>query len=142
MHDLSISNGQIVSFGANYAIINADDGCVLVGKKYEHKQITKRKTNPLTLTTDTENIVSVKNATLVSSNNVDKLLEKCYNYLVITNQVNLDIVENKNNDPVNVGDLINVETEYSGDVNGRVIKQSFNLNGGIIIKKTTMRGTI
>jgi hypothetical protein len=166
MHDLSISNGQIVSFGANYAIINADDGCVLVGKKYEHKQITKRKTNPLTLTTDTENIVSVKNATLVSSNNVDKLLEKCYNYLVNTRKTNLRIVEAKRtiwgdvvkygqkkygdmkygqriktveyDQCANVGDLIQFETEYLGDITGYITKQSYSLNGGIIIKDTVV----
>jgi hypothetical protein len=142
LHDLSITNGEIVDFGTNYAVINADSGCQLNGQKYDHATRTKRKNNPLVLANDIPKIVAIENATLISASNIDKVLEKCYNYLVITNQVNLDIVENKNNDPVNVGDLINVETEYSGDVNGRVIKQSFNLNGGIIIKKTTMRGTI
>jgi hypothetical protein len=166
MHDLSISNGEIVSFGANYAIINANDGCVLAGKKYEHKQITKRKTNPLKLTTDTENIVSIKNATLVSANNVDKLLEKCYNYLVNIRKTNLRIVEAKRtkfgglvkygqkkygnmkygeqiktveyDKCANVGDLIQVETEYLGDITGYVTRQSYNLNGGIIIKDTVV----
>jgi hypothetical protein len=41
--------------------------------------------------------------------------------------------------PVNVGDLIEVETEYLGNIQGRAIKQTFNLNGGIIIKDTVVR---
>jgi hypothetical protein len=41
--------------------------------------------------------------------------------------------------PVNVGDRIAVETEYLGNIDGTVTKQTFNLNGNIIVKKTTMR---
>lgn len=166
IHDLAITNGEIVKSGANYAIINANNGCVLSGKKYEHNKVIKRKENPLVLSTDTENIISIENATLVSVQNVDNLIEKCYNYYNKNRAVNLKIVEGKHtkkngekygrdkyglfkygNEPsgfeydktVNVGDLVEVETEYLGNIEGRVIKQSFNLNGGIIIKDTIMR---
>lgn len=166
-YDLSITNGELVKQGTNYAIINADGNCVLRGKSYEHIQFAKRKTNPLVLTTDVENVISIKDATLVSSNNIDNLLERCYNYYVNNRIVNLKIVEAKRDGeykrvkygekkygafkygqghkiviydkPVNVGDLIEVETEYLGNIQGRPIKQMFNLNGGIIIKDTVMR---
>jgi hypothetical protein len=39
----------------------------------------------------------------------------------------------------NVGDIVKCETEYLGVLTGRIIKQSFNLNGGIIIKETEMK---
>lgn len=42
-------------------------------------------------------------------------------------------------EPVNIGDVIISETEYLGDVTGRVIKQTFGLNGGIIIKDTVLK---
>lgn len=40
---------------------------------------------------------------------------------------------------VNVGDNIKAETEYLGVVGGRLIKQSFNLNGNIIIKEAVLK---
>ena len=168
IHSLSIINGKIDedSCGANYAVIDAREGCVLSGKKYEHNKVIKRKENPLVLSTDSENIISIENATLVSAQNVDNLIEKCYNYYNKNRTVNLKIVEGRHtkksgekygrdkyglfkygNEPsgfeydktVNVGDLVEVETEYLGNIEGRIIKQSFNLNGGIIIKDTIMR---
>lgn len=168
LHDLEITSGSIIEYGANYAIINAKSGCVLKGQKYEHNKFIKSKKNPLVLTTDVENVIAIQNATLVSQNNVDKVLEKCYNYLVNTETINLKIVDGKHTKqnaetkyggakygavkygatleqeiiydvPTNVGDFIEVETEYKGVVRGRITRQTFNLNGGIIVKNTEMR---
>jgi hypothetical protein len=164
---LSITNGELVKWGTNYAIINAGENCVLSGKSYDHIQFAKRKTNPLVLTTDVENVISIKDATLVSSNNIDNLLERCYNYYIKNQKVNLKIVEARHiscvggikygqkkygsfkygnlekkisyDSTTNVGDLIEAETEYLGSVRGRIIKQSYNLNGNNIIKDTVMR---
>jgi ribosomal protein L13 len=172
LHDLSITNGEIVSRGTNYAVINANTGCVLRGQQYEHTTQTKRKNNPVVLASEIEKIVAVENATLISSNNIDNILAKCYNWLVRTNTTNLKIVEGKSksemartsnvakyglfkygsikygqktapstieNQPINVGENIGAETEYLGIVNGRIIKQSFNLNGNIIIKEAVLK---
>lgn len=168
LHDLSITNGEIVSRGTNYAVINAADECVLRGQKYEHTTQTKRKNNPLALANDIEKVISIDNATLVSSSNIDNLIEKCYNWLVKTKRTNLKIVEGKHikrvesvkygdrlygtfkygdaganvvvyDEPVNVGENIEAETEYLGNVSGRLIQQSFNLNGNIIIKEAVLK---
>jgi hypothetical protein len=40
---------------------------------------------------------------------------------------------------VNVGENIKAETEYLGVVGGRLIKQSFNLNGNIIVKEAVLK---
>ena len=40
---------------------------------------------------------------------------------------------------VNVGENINAETEYLGVVSGRLIRQSFNLNGNIIVKEAVLQ---
>ena len=106
-------------------------------------------------------------------NNIEKVLDSCYNYLVKGNTIRTKIVEGKHevyvvdnkygasiygsivygkasrsvgdvattvyDQPVSVGELIETETEYIGDLTGRVIRQNFNLNGGIIIKDTVMR---
>lgn len=150
----------------NYAIINAKENCVLTGSQYNHTTVTKSMKNTDAKETDIQNIVSVQNATLVSASNIDKVLSMCYNHIIRDTTVNMKIIEGKHetaggvyygrgiygeakystmisqgvttDDPVNVGDTITVETEYLGDITGVVTKQSFNLNGGIIVKDTTM----
>lgn len=168
LHSLSITNGEILTSGSNYAIINANVECILTGKKYEHTTQTKALKNPLVSANDIDKVIAVEKATLVSSKNLDKVLEKCYNWLVKVNSVNLDVVEGKHiieergarygiskygeakygeyipkqiiyDKAINVGDLITAETEYLGNVTGRVIKQTFNLDGGIIVKKAVLR---
>lgn len=140
VHSLSITDGSVISEpNANYAVINAGENCVLSGKKYEHNQIVKRKKNPLVLSSDTENIISVNNATLISPKNIDNVLERCYNYFANLDTVDAKIVERRTDEPVKLGDLIGVATEFSGTITGRSIKQSYNLNGGIIVKDTIVK---
>lgn len=176
LHDLEIigdgsfavdENGNELKH-TNYAVINANENCVLTGQKYEHTTQTRRKNNPVVLSSDIEKVVAIEKATLVSKYNVDNVLEKCYNYLVRTKTVNLSIIEGKHvsysgsaiygtvkygeakygetglhsveyDKPVNVGEMIEAETEYLGNVSGRIIKQTFNLNGGIIVKEAVLR---
>ena len=168
LHSLSISDGEILESGANYAVIKAYSRCVLSGKAYEHITQTRRQDNPVVLAGEVEKIVSVENATLVSQYNIDNVIDKCYNWLIKTNQTNLKIVEGKHvqygeaikwgekkwgefkwgeknpnivtyDKGVNVGENINAETEYLGVVSGRLIKQTFNLNGNIIIKEAVLK---
>lgn len=139
LHSLSIQSGSIIESGVNYAIINANSDCVLTGQKYEHTRIIYRKENPFVLTTDIENVISIENATLISLNNVDKILNSCYNYLVNTEQTQMKIAEGKNDNSTAVGDFIACETEYLGEKQGRIIKQSFSLVGGILAKDSIMR---
>ena len=168
LHDLSITNGTIIQSGTNYAVITANENCILTGQKYEHITQTRRKNNPIVLASEIEKIVAVDNATLVSVANAEMVLDKCYNWITRTNTTNLKIVEGKHilqgdyvkygekkystfkygeknsntvvyDEPVNVGENIKAETEYLGIVSGRVIKQSFNLNGNIIIKEAVLK---
>lgn len=158
LHDLSITNGTIARSHTNYAVINASANCTLTGQKYEHTQTVSTIKNPILTDTDTENIVSVQNATLVSSDNIDNVLERCYNYYSTNMQVNLKIVDGKHRarygefkygefeygksvDDVttNVGEKITCETEYLGNITGRILMQTYNLNGGILMKDTKMK---
>ena len=168
LHSLSISNGQILSSGSNHAIINASDGCVLNGKKYEHTKITKSKRNPLVSPTDIENVVSVQNATLVSTFNVDNLLLSCYNYIVNSKDLRTKIIDGKHiieggvikygekkygefkygdktesvvqyDKPTRVGDIVIVPIDFYPSVKARITKQTFSLVGGITVKDTELR---
>ena len=141
LHDLKITNGEIKEFGANYAIISTSGLCELNGQKYNHEKTTKIKYNPVVSSGDIEKIVAIEGATLVSQTNIDNVLEKCYNWLIKTNTINLKIVERKYKDEAEtqVGDKIKVGTEYLGTQEGIITKQTFSLIGGIIIKDTVMR---
>ena len=147
LHSLTITNGKILQSGANFAVINANTGCILSGKTYEHLQSVKVMKNNALLSTDTENVRSISNATLVSLDKLDSVLEKCYNYLVKTKTINAKIVESKHETsngysydmPVNISDTISVNTDYEGVQNGLVEKQTYNLNGGILVKEVTMK---
>lgn len=168
LHDLTITNGQIIESHTNYAIINANANCILKGQKYEHTTEARSKKNPLVLANDIEKIVSVENATLISQYNVDNVLEKCYNYFRKTKTIKAKIVEGKHVElgktyrygeakygkikygarkptiitydmPTNVGETIQTETEYLGVLSGMIIKQTFNLNGNTIIKDSIIK---
>lgn len=168
LHDLSITNGTIVSRETNYAIIDANTNCVLTGQKYDHITTAHKQNNPVILASDLENVIAIEQATLVSNNNVDNVLQNCYNWLIKTDTTNLKIVEGKTviengilkygqkkygtfkygeeipptiiyDEVVDVGDTIRAETEYLGIVEGVAIKQTYSLNGNIIIKDTVMK---
>ena len=165
LHSLNITNGEIVESGTNYAIVNANSECILTGKKYEHITQIKRLTDQTTMI---ERTAAIENATLVNNENVDKLIEKCYNWITRVNSTNLTIIEGKKiigddvvrygqakygaikygailpktvlyDKKISLGDEIITETEYLGDIQGKVIKQSFSLNGGIIAKKCVIK---
>ena len=167
-HNVQIYKGKILELGANYAIINAERGCQLWGQGYAKETTTKEKKNLILTAGEIEKTISIDNAALVSESNIDKILDKCYNWLIKTNSTNLKIVEGKHVDYgdyikygekkygtvkygekspnivtydeiVNIGDNIKAETEYLGVVSGRLIRQSFNLNGNIIVKEAVLK---
>lgn len=155
LHDLTITNGEILQSGTNYAVINAAIGCVLSGQKYVHTKLIKQCKNPLILASESDNVISITTATLVNPNNVDKIVEKCYNWLIKTDTTNVNIIVGKdvskeyidgevirhvtNQKDVNVGDIIECETEYLGNVTGRIVSQSFNLNSNIVVKECELK---
>lgn len=169
LHSVTIQNGDLLEFGNNYAIINANEGCVLTGKKYEHSLYLKSKNNPLVLNTDTKNVKSITKATLVNGQNIDKLLELCYNYYSNTDSVHAKIVDRKHvrggdiirygqgviygqykyrqksnkivsyDTPVNVGDRISIDTTYQGVFDGVVESCDYSLSGNNIVKNIVVR---
>lgn len=137
---LSIQNGTIKESGDNYAIITANNArCMLSGKRYKHSKILHKKANPLLLSTDSEKIVSVENATLVSKENIDSVIDMCYNYYTSSAATTSKIVERPNDMVSHVADKVAVKTEYSGMIEGRITKQTYSISGGVIVKDTEIR---
>ena len=167
LHSLTIKNGELVVSHPNYAVINANAGCVLTGTKYDHKkQLHRRQREDVNVST-AEKVVTIENATLVSLSNVNAVLDKCFDWFMRTKTTNLKVVEGKHiiygdvlkygqrkygdvkygerektieyDKPVGLGEAIEAETEYLGNVSGTVIKQSFNLGGNILVKEVELR---
>jgi hypothetical protein len=127
-----------VESGTNYAIINCNVGGVLKGKIFEHLTFSKTKHNESTKNTKTINKKTIKNATLISSANIDNILNICYNYIVRNTTVKSKIVEAEI--PLVTGKAYEVETEVFGNVTGVLIEQNFALYGGKkVSKETTIR---
>lgn len=169
LHDLQITNGEIISSGANFAYINANTNCILSGEKYEHTEHIEITTNEVVLASEKENVSSITSATLVSPSNVKEVIQHCFNWLTRVDKTNLKIIVGKktvrevrsiswgekpwgtfkwgeqeeiekvvDQKDVNLGEVIEAQTEYLGNVTGRLTEQSFNLNGNIIIKEAVI----
>ena len=135
MHSLTITNGSISSSGANFAVITAQSGCVLSGKKYRDLTSVISKTNPLTNVGDPANIIEVKDMTLVGASNRVELLESLWNYYIKCGTITSELVM-KGERP---GDLVTLTTEYLGEVDARIESERYDLYGGAIVAEVTAR---
>lgn len=141
LHGLTISNGEILSSGANYAHINANDGCVLIGGKYEHAEKIETYKNLVVLTSDKENVKTITSATLISPSNVKAVLENCYNWLTRTDSTSLKIIVGKNVErkaiPTLWGEKIWGSYRWGEVVVDETITDQEDVNLGEIIKAET-----
>lgn len=165
----TLSGITLIDIKPNYGTfhVNQPSSIYLYGYKYVETTRTYSQYNP-DAQGHAENIMAIQNATLVTEENIDNVLDRCYNYLVKTDTTNMEIVEGVSvtggeaitygnvlygeavygerteriveyDEPVHVGDLITAETEYLGTKTGRVIQQTYSLIGNIIVKETVMR---
>lgn len=168
LHSLSITNGTIKESNANYAIIDAGEECILTGKQYTHNTVVKSRKNEILNAQDVDNVRSVTDATLVNYSNADSILDNYYEWLLKTQDVNVDVIEKRHvteilgavfgeavcgtvkyaqeadiiietDAPVSVGDKITTQTEYLGDITGRIVKSDYTLNGVSLVKRVVMR---
>lgn len=82
-YSYTVSNGRIVSCGANWVEIRATDptvGVTVSGKKYRHTTAVHAYKNSKAKATDRGNVLSVEKATLVHSGNVGAVLERLVAY--------------------------------------------------------------
>lgn len=165
LHSLEITRGEILESGANHAVLIAKSGCVLQGKKYAHSEKVLAKTNPKATAGTPENIKSVSGATLISSQNAAAVLNRLYEYYMNNVTVQSRITHGKRrvekpvrygeaaygeviyggtvygieyDESINLLDVVNVATEYSGELCGCVVKQAFSVSGGVLVKDTTV----
>lgn len=96
---LKKSVGEIIESGTNYAIINAtvdSDGnyTKLYGSPYNVTQQIYTKNNEIITAGTLSNVKQITDATLVSNDNVNSVLENCYNYYINKTQtINCTIID-------------------------------------------------
>lgn len=133
IYDLKIENGEIIKSGTNYAVISCGANGVLKGKKFEHSTFSKIRYNTNAQNAKTTNKKTIKTATLISSSNIDDILDMCYNYIVKNIEVKSKAIEQDSH--FIVGKTYEIETELLGKVTGFLTEQSFSLHGGKKIAK-------
>lgn len=129
-------DGEIIDCGANYAIITCSAGSILSGYEYEHIKISKTLTNAKAHTRKS-NKKSITDATLISSSNIDEVLQMCYNYLIRTMTVSSKVVEGSK--LLMVGERYEIDTEVWGKRTGINQEQSFALYGNKVAKNIKIK---
>lgn len=118
MHDLSIENGEILESGVNYAVLAPAAECKLTGQKYTHtvRQITRPEAS-LARTNETDNEITVTDATLVSIANSENVADRLMSYYSSAKTITTDIVV----DAERAGSAVRF-TDPFGDVTNGIIK--------------------
>ncbi len=135
LHSLSITNGTILSSGANHAVITANAGCVLTGKKYDVTQTERTVKNPLVLAADKENVKTISDMTLVNTSNAAALAQRCYDYYASRSQIDERILA----DGIRIGDLVTQEYSYMDPITGRIISAEYTVSGSARVAEVTIR---
>lgn len=120
IHSLSITNGTILESNVNYAVIKGTGATVLTGKNYKVSTIVSSKTNPSLGSLDLQNIVELKNVTIINSSNIVEVRDKIYDYYLNNKQVNTKLITGANR----LGDKVNIDTVYEGTKTGIIEKMN------------------
>lgn len=132
-YDFEVINGEKIKSGDNFIKAMANSGCKILAKEYKHT--TSQKT--LVLNEKNKNAKSISNATLVSEENIDKVMGKCYNYYSRNKVGKMNIIDIEQ---IKVGDMLNVKTLYSKDIQGIVVSQDYSIIGNTFVKDTEILG--
>lgn len=91
-HSYTITGGTLTESGPNFVRITANGNVKLTAKAYQHTMQVLSKTNPRAKTSESANVVTVEDATLVTAQNVDEVLTRLYDVYLLRSTVTEDIV--------------------------------------------------
>ncbi len=91
-HSYSIAGGSIVGSGENWVRITAHGAVTLTGKKYVHSTSVRRTENQYATAAEKGNVVSVENATLIHSGNVDAAINRLFEFHTLKNVLTQEVV--------------------------------------------------
>lgn len=134
-YNFKITNGTIINENANQVIINANEGCILEGRKYEQSTKIVKIKNPIINANDLQNIIKIDGKTLISKSNSQEIAQKCYDYYLNNHSVeaNLWITDQK------PGDKISLDTGYQDNYTGCIETITYPLRGNIIMAEAVVK---
>lgn len=137
-YELSAEGFTIKEYGANYAIVTSGNG-KLTGKKYVHttRQIIKDivpKTRGIV--DQSENVVKVEEATLVSLANSVAVADRLVHYFSCNERISGDILTQSESP----GDVVNVVHPYGGAVDGCIESSDVSMSRKLKSRETILVG--
>ncbi len=128
--NLSASVGTIVESGVNYAVIRmtTPGECKVTGNEYTDMQSTFVRNTEEVQVNETEKVISVKDATLVSNSNVYLLAERLFDYYSLRRSLNVRYVL----EAEHTGRWVSVKSQYGMYINGGIESQEIDLAGGFL----------
>ena len=125
-HSLSLTNGQILSSGDNYAVISGTGAEVkLSGKKYIHATAILEKSDDRI--TSFTNIAEVKEATLINSDNAQDTLNRIYNYYRNNETITARVIVNEQE----VGQMVQIDTDFARTKAGTIRRMDYTFTGEV-----------
>lgn len=91
-HDYNLTGGTINSKGDNWIKITASGPVTLTAKKYVHSTSVRTIENALANAAEKGNVLSVEDATLIHSGNVDAALDRLYDFATLKNVLTEEVV--------------------------------------------------
>lgn len=91
-HSYVITGGTIEDSGVNWVKITANGKVTLTGQKYIHSTSVRTQKNPLATAAEKSNVITVDNATLIHSGNVQNVLNRMYDAQKLKYQLQENVV--------------------------------------------------
>ena len=145
------SKVKIVRASANFAeleVTSANVAANFVGLYAREYVVSESLQGKYSSTSNNGQIIAVEGKTLVNNENINDVIERCYEYYINPKELSAKVVIGKHvaddgtvtfDNDVQCGDMVTIPTDYQGTYTGRVIKEQYNLNGNIIIKEITVK---
>lgn len=135
MHDLNITNAEILESGANYAVISGSPEAVLTGRAYTHTQriISRRRT-----TGGIPNIVTSSRCTLVNLMNSELVADRLMAYYGAAKTVTANIIATDQKP----GDAVSFVDPFGDAREGYIQDMDITMSGIMAANTTIVSGFI
>lgn len=77
-HGYTITGGTITGSGVNWVTVTANGEITISAKKYVHNSVMKSRRNSFATANEQSNVMTVDSATLITSANIDSVLNRLY----------------------------------------------------------------
>ena len=109
---------------AHTLTVDANGDVEINGTKYKDTLTTKTINNPNVVASDKENVLEVKEMTLINQNNLDNIANVVYNYSIRRNTMRAKIILGNHS----VGDYVTMPTKWGDNVTGNIVSMDINLS--------------